>query len=366
MSDFALKDYIDADVVERLGTAFQTVWPAFPLNTFVEKAVAPLEDLTFTQRTTHIASMLRQALPDAYPEALHHLVSMLPDPLEGFDGVLNERFWLWPLGDFIRDHGADHIQESLEACYHLTKCFTAEFAVRPLLKKDPAYCLSRLAEWTSDPNEHVRRFISEGTRPRLPWSSRLDLPLDRVLPLLESLQDDPSDYVRRSVANHLNDLGKADTDWLPGYLGNWMDGAGEERMHIIKHALRNHVKQGNPGALKLLGYDKFEPAKFQFEASSVVTLGDYLKLSCAFKNESDNPQALIVDFAIHFRKANGELSRKVFKWKTFEAAAGEEVQLNKRMQLAQRNTRRLYPGLHLVDVQVNGRIIEEREFNLFD
>ena len=364
MSDFALKDYINEEVVLRLGTAFTSAWPDFPKRAFQKHATAPLAELSFSERTSHIAAVLKRSLPAHFPTALEILVSTLPAPLDGFEGVLNERFWLWPLGDFIRDYGDEYVKESLEACYKLTKCFTAEFAVRPLLKRDPDYCLDVLSTWTNDPNEHIRRLISEGTRPRLPWSSRLDLPRNKVLPLLEALQDDSSDYVRRSVANHLNDLGKADIDWLPEYLSGWLDKAGDERIQIIKHALRNHVKQGHSGALKLLGYEAFEPAHFQLETSKQVTIGEYIEFFCSFKNTKDKPQPLIVDFAIHFRKANGELSRKVFKWKTFEAAAGEEIQLSKRMQLAQRNTRKLYPGKHKLDVQINGKIVQESAFLL--
>ena len=195
-------------------------------------------------------------------------------------------------------------------------------------------------EWTTDPSEHVRRLVSEGTRPRLPWASRLPA-LQRdptpLLALLERLKDDPALYVRRSVANNLNDIGKDHPAVLATTANAWLRDATPERRWIVQHALRSAVKHGEPGALAALG----------FGASADVVI--------AQPSNTPQPQRVLVDFAVYYVKANGQSRSKVFKLKTLDLAAHETQRVGKNISLAEMTTRKHYPGIHRVDAILNGR-----------
>lgn len=361
----AFKNYINSEVVDQLAKLCHKEWSKFPKAKFKKIITPTLETLEFSGRTQLIAKALRETLPEEIPEALEILNAILPEELIGSVGVLSENYWLWPLGDFIRDFGSDHPKESLEACYQLTQRFSAEFAIRPLLEKHGGYCFPKLKQWTQHSSEHIRRLVSEGTRPRLPWATRLDLDREKVLPLLEALKNDKSKYVQKSVANHLNDLGKEDPDWLVKYLKKWNSKPSQESRWIIKHALRNHIKNGHPKALELLGYGKAKLQNIKFEITPhTLMIGDHLQIEFQATNGSKKEVPVIIDFAIHYQKASGSLNRKVFKWKQCDISAGETIKLKKKIQFVERSTRKLHLGEHKADVQINGEILAEEEFDL--
>jgi len=362
---FVLKNHFNAELVAEMVDAFADAWPAFAKAAFRKTALQGLDQLEFSGRTRHLAAALRSHLPEDVPEALDILVAALPPAPEGEEVRIHDHWWLWPLGDFIRDYGGDHFEASMAACYELTQRFSAEFGIRPSLAAEPKKGLERLLHWTADPNLHVRRLASEGSRPRLPWASRLDLPRPAVVRILTALRDDPALYVRRSVANHLNDLGKDDPEWLVELLGKWQRGAKPKRLWVIRHALRNHIKQGHPGALALLGFGNAKLAEVNLEISpKLVPLGETLVLVFSAKNASKDRAPLLVDFSIHYQKANGTLSKKVFKWTEREVAPGETLELTKKLTMVHRSTRVLHPGEHRAEVQINGEIFAAEGFAL--
>ena len=372
MSDApALRDYFTREILEVIGGRIEAVHAAFDVGRFVDSAWAPadgpvFESLTFTERSVRIAEAVNGELGLDPVEMMDVLVRSLPEELPQADGALNEGFLLWPFGDMIRLYGTNHLDEGLQACYELTKRFTSEFAIRPFLADYPK-ALDRIGAWTDDPSEHVRRLVSEGTRPRLPWAVRLDLPIDDVLSILERLRADPSPYVRKSVANHLNDLTKVDRDLILDLAERWHATEVDETQWIVRHALRNELKAGNPRALAIFGYGEpdVDVSPLTVEPASVA-IGDSVEISFDVTSRATSPQRVMIDLIVGYQKANGKISPKVFKFRDIELGAGATERCTKRLDMVVRSTRTLYVGGHSVTVQINGQQFGEASFELTD
>ncbi|MGH8436765.1 MAG: DNA alkylation repair protein, partial [Pseudomonas sp.] len=270
---------------------------------------------------------------------------------------------------YVMEYGVDHLETSLDLQYELTKRFSAEYSIRVFLDRYPQETLARLREWAHDPDVHVRRLVSEGTRPRLPWAPRLrafQKDPSPVLELLELLKDDPELYVRRSVANNLNDIGKDQPEVLFQTCRRWLIDASEDRQWLIKHALRSAVKRGESGALQVLGYG----AAPQVSVKQVsikpkrAEIGGKVELSFTVVNTARRKQSLLVDYSVFFVKADTSTSPKVFKLTTLELAAGESAVLSSRIGLRQMTTRKHYPGTHRVEIIVNGVAFPAGSFSL--
>ena len=226
-----------------------------------------------------------------------------------------------------------------------------------------------LRRWARDPNPHVRRLVSEGTRLRLPWAMRvawLDANPRRVIELLELLKDDPTTLVRRSVANNLNDLGKVHPALLVATCSAWLEGASAVRRALVEHALRSAVKRGEPGALALLGYGEKPSVRVEevrFTPARVV-IGGRVAIRFALRSTGKAAQELLVDLVVHFVKASGKSSRKVFKLRRVALPARGRVELARAVSLAVHTTRKPHPGSHAVDVLVNGQPIRAGSFEV--
>ncbi|QBK06632.1 DNA alkylation repair protein [Hylemonella gracilis] len=355
-----LKNLLDAQVLAQIADAAVQVHPAFDRKAFLARTRRGLDGLSIMARIAHAADGLRAHLPEDVPRALALLRRMAPHAPRGLPGLV--------LPEFVGRHGLDHFDLSLDALRELTPYSSAEFAVRPFLAQDPATALAHALRWAEDDNDHVRRLASEGTRPRLPWARRLPLFIAEprhALPILERLRADPSDYVRRSVANHLNDIAKDHPEWMLDLLASWPTDQPETGW-IAKHALRNLIKAGHPRALGLIGasadaqvaldHFKVKPATLQ--------LGERLHLSLALRSTARETQNLVVDYAIHYVKKNGETSRKVFKWRTLPLDAGATLTLDKQQTVQDYTTRKHYPGVHTVEVLVNGVTVGTERFRL--
>lgn len=360
-----LKDYFGQEQVVGIGRRIAAVTEGFDEAAFVEAAlVADWEDLSLTQRSQAIADALWSTLSLPATEALEVLTAALPPELDRAEGVLNESFWLWPFGDLIATYAVDELDAGLAACRELTKRFTGEFAIRPFLRRYPE-ALERIASWTADDNEHVRRLVSEGSRPRLPWATRLDLPIEPVLKILGRLRADPSPYVRRSVANHLNDLAKDDPDRIVSLLEGWHAEGVEETTWIVRHALRNHLKGGDPRVMTLFGYGvpEVDVTGLCVDPAN-VRIGDSASAVFDLTSTADRPQDLHVDLVIGYVKANGSRSPKVFRFRTLELGAGQTEACSRRLDFVHRSTRKLYPGEHTLAVRVNGSDLASTSFAL--
>ena len=354
-----LKHSFGADVPRTIARTIAAVSPRFNEQAFVQSVLEGYDDLALMPRAWKIAHALRRYLPGDYEQALAILLASLDRQSKRTVVSGMGAFVFLPHVFFVAEYGLDHFEASMRAQYLLTQRFTAEFSIRRYLERHQAATLARLAEWTTDPSEDVRRLVSEGTRPRLPWAPRLRAFQDDprpVLALLERLKDDVSLYVRRSVANSLNDIGKDHPDVLVETATRWLEHATEERRWIIRHALRSAVKRGEAGALRVLGFgDKAVVAVEKVRITpSRLPIGSSVGIMCEVASQASGVQRLLVDLRVHYVKANGKPSPKVFKLKTVELAPKQTIAFSKTLALTQLTTRTHYPGLHRIELLVNG------------
>jgi 3-methyladenine DNA glycosylase AlkC len=357
-----LKDFFDEAVVRSIAADLRRVSPAFDADAFVLDATRGLSALELTPRGWHVADAMRRHLPERFPEAAQMLVASLGPELDGTEGFGMGPFRYMPHTFYVAKYGLDDLEPSLAAQHALTKRFSAEFSIRAFLVRHFEATYDRLLGWTSDPNVHVRRLVSEGTRPRLPWAPRLrrfqeDPKLG--LALLERLKDDPELYVRRSVANHLNDISK-DHPKLAAEVGKrWSRGATPERKWIVRHALRSLIKRGDGAALETIGFagePRIVVSDVRF-APNPVRKGETLGFAADLTSTANEDQQLLVDYGVHFVKANGVARPKVFKLTKLTLGAGETVRLAGRVRFRDMTTRRHHPGRHTLDLRINGVVV---------
>jgi 3-methyladenine DNA glycosylase AlkC len=354
-----LKHFFNEPLVRSIAAELRRAHPPLPERAFVDACMAGLDGLELTARARRIAKVMRDHLPRPFPAAAEVLIASLGPELAGTEGFGLAPFRYLPHVFFVQKYGLDDFEPAMRAQYELTKRFSAESSIRVFLERYPDETYARLCEWTRDGNVHVRRLVSEGTRPRLPWAPRLrdfqDDPLP-VIALLERLKDDPERYVQRSVANSLNDIGKDHPDLAVAVCRRWSDGASPARAWIVRHALRALVKKGHRGALGALGVDG-KPAVRIAEVKLVprrVKLGGALRFSFAIASTGKRAQDLLVDYAVHYVKANGATRPKVFKLRKLALRPGERVQLGDTLSFKDLTTRRHYPGRHRLDLLING------------
>mgnify|MGYP003451571156 FL=1 len=366
-----LKNSFGADVPRTIARMIAAVFPRFDEPAFVRSVLDGYDALELMPRGRKIAQELRRFMPDDYEKAVEILLASLDRKPERTVAQGMGGFLFLPHVFFVADYGLDHFEASMRAQYVLTQRFTAEFSIRRYLERHQAATLARLAEWTTDPSEDVRRLVSEGTRPRLPWASRLrafQADPRPVLALLERLKDDPSLYVRRSVANNLNDIGKDHPAVLVATAKRWMKNATEQRRWIVRHALRSAVKRGDSGALGLLGFG--EAARISVEKVKISpqrpAIGSSVAIACEIANRAPVVQRLLVDLRVHYVKANGVQRPKVFKLKQVELVPRETAPVRKTLSLDQLTTRTHYPGRHAVEVLINGQAYPLGTFELTD
>lgn len=350
-----LKDSFDADLVGRIAADLQAADPGFAAPDFVRDATRDFAALELSGRAQATARALDRHLP-AEPTAAIRLIrrSLPPESLTAtWRGM--ESFRLWPYTIYIAEHGIDCFDESMAAQYDITRRFTAEFSIRSFIEQRYEATMATLAEWARDENEHVRRLVSEGTRPRLPWAPvlrRFVADPTPILPLLDQLKDDESEYVRRSVANNLNDIAKDHPEVVLEVCRSWLT---PSRRRLVRHALRGLVKAGNPQALAILGFAADTPVRVTscVVSPSEVHIGDSVTVDIEVRNPAPTPQAVAVDLQVWFVRPSGARPR-VFKGAEFLLTAQGSRTLTKRVSLRQMSTRAVHPGDHQVVPLVNG------------
>jgi 3-methyladenine DNA glycosylase AlkC len=356
-----LKSFFGRAVVEEIAQAIVRVHAPFDADAFVRDALHGLGRLELLARGVHVAGALRRHLPRDYPEAVGILVASMGPEIAANDiaGQGMTPFLYLPHVAFIRDHGVDHFEASMRANHEVTRRFTAEWSIRPFLEHHRGRTFALLRTWARDPSVHVRRLVSEGTRPRLPWATQVPSLREDPGPglaLLELLRDDPEEYVRRSVANHLNDVAKDHPDLVVETCRRWLEGATPERSRLVKHALRSLVKKGHPRALGLLGHGerpriavrsaRVEPARLR--------IGGKASFRAEIASRARTTQSLSVDLAVHFVKKDGAARPKVMKGRAVVLPPRGTVTIAKTISFALHSTRTPHPGRHAVDLLVNG------------
>ena len=345
---------------EALCDSIRQQYPSFSKNDFFTHLYDnDWENKSLKERMYHASESLHKTLPTDYGEALG-ILSKTYQKFNGFDAMI--------FPDFVEQFGQDHYEISIAALERFTQFSSSEFAIRPFIQKYPEKTMDKMLSWSTHSNHHVRRLSSEGCRPRLPWA--IALPgfkknPEPIFPILENLKADPSLYVRKSVANNLNDITKDNPDIVLARLNSWKHHAGKETQWIIKHAVRGMVKAGHPEALKLLGYKPVKVGFGNFKLQSgQLKMGDTLAFSFQLSNLGKRKQNLLVDFVIHFVKSNGTTAPKVFKLNTLNLLPGQKEEVSKSFPIIPITTRRYYAGTHKVSIQVNGKIVGEKSFNL--
>ncbi len=366
-----LKNAFSYPNTRRIADRLKRAHPEFSLPRFcrgLEDALGPLE---LKDRMHLIADRIEAGLPAHPPEMFAILAKTLAKDEADTHGLRG--FPVWPLSEIVARRGLPHFAESMELFSEMTKRFTAEFGIRVFLREDRERTLEQLHAWCGHPDEHVRRLVSEGSRPLLPWGGNLAELLDAPHPtlrLLEKLHRDPSDYVRLSVSNHLNDFSKHHPELVIETLTRWQANAPEDARleKLARHACRTLLKAGHPGALALHGYGSAGLLKLESVdlTASEVKLGGHLGYRLVIRNTSDRPLKVMFDYAIHHRKANGTLSPKVFKGSIKELAAGERWKITGRHGLKPVTTRIYHAGLHKFEPRLNGRAFPPRQFMLLD
>ncbi|HMQ10453.1 MAG TPA: DNA alkylation repair protein [Oligoflexia bacterium] len=337
----------------------------FNKKKFLDEALLNLDQLEMKQRVVQIADALQDNLPGTYKQKLNSLLKSVKSD-KNTSGI--HGFLLWPYTYFIEVYGIDDPINSMKALYLITQQFTSEFGVRPFLERYPDTVYGLFENWVKDPNEHVRRWVSEGLRPNLPWGmkiSHINKNLKKNIKLLWQLKNDTSPYVRKSVANHLNDIAALDSQLLLDTVEKWQSNK-TNMQALIKSALRNLVKQGHPQALKILGFNpKADIALKKLSISKKkIHEGDSLTISFELINQSKTDQPIMVDYILHYMKKNGQGSPKVFKLKQTQLAKGECMVLSKKHAFKPVTTRKHYAGQHKIEIQVNGQVKSSVDFVL--
>ena len=368
------KNFFNPRMIRQMGDHLAASDSSFQRDRFVRQATRGLGPLELKQRSDHILRALEVTLPDDYRHACQVMLGALhPEydlalSTDGMDDAGIRSWAIMPMADYVARHGLEDFDFSMGVLRELTRRFSSEFAVRHFILADTPRALRHIQGWANDPCQHVRRLASEGTRPRLPWGIQLAMFVDDpapLLPILEALKSDPEEYVRRSVANNLNDIAKDHPDTVAAIAKRWMAGASDERKRLVRHACRTLVKQGHQGALEALGYRRPKVTLQSIDLRTpVVTLGGRLEFAISLRSEARRTQPLIIDFVIHHLKANGTTSPKVFKWKNIELAAGAELELSKAHAIKKITTRVYYPGRHRLEIQINGERCGEVGFDL--
>ena len=351
--NFALKDMFNPESVGLLAAVIQEVNPGFQGNEFIHGVFdSNWENLALKQRVRQISLQLGEALPQDYSQALAVLLKALPLLKEqGFEKMV--------FPDFVELYGLEEWEKSLEALEEITQYVSGEFAIRPFIDRYPEKTLQRMTEWSKHPHPGVRRLASEGCRPRLPWGMRLSaLVRDPapILPILENLKDDPREEIRRSVANNLNDISKDHPDLIVQILNEWQDPEIPHRGKLIRHALRSLLKSGHSGALELLGFSnqpEITVTNLKLEPDQ-INLGEEAIFSFEIRSTGKKEQPLMIDYLVHFMKANGQQAPKVFKLSQKTILPGQTIAIRRKHGIKPISTRTYYPGIQTFQPQING------------
>jgi 3-methyladenine DNA glycosylase AlkC len=353
-----LKNLYNKQFINRLGNDISKHYPAFDKKTFSHHVFSNnWESKELKQRMRHIAECLHKHLPGNYKKAIA-ILKPVASRFSGFEYMFFQ--------DYVECYGLDDIKTSMPALEHFTQYASAEFAVRTFILQDEKAMMKQMLNWAKSENHHVRRLASEGCRPRLPWA--ISLPAFKknpkpVLPILKTLMNDKSEYVRRSVANNLNDISKDHPMIILDWAKQWL-GKSKDSDRLIKHACRTLLKQGDQKTLSLFGFSESKHIKLcQFEVQTTVQLGKKLPFSFVLKSQRAHLGPCRIEFAIDFMKANGKQNRKIFKISECEYT-GKEKQISRTFSFKEISTRKYYAGKHQLSIIVNGVKQTTKSFEL--
>ena len=371
---FSLKDHLfNREKVEYLAGLFQKADKTFNQKKFGDEVMVRLLKLELKERIVWIAEVLERYLPEDFKKTSRIIVHALPTELNTLNTDDDYGDFIFaPLGEYVVRNGLseNNLPDSFFTLHELTRRFSMEDAMRAFINIFPKETLVQYKRWAKDRHYHVRRLVTESTRPLLPWSRRISMTHKDTLPLLQVLYSDTTRYVTRSVANHLNDIAKREPALVVETLKQWKR-EGEQRedelLWMTKHALRTLIKNGNQEALMLLGFSGEVKAKIERfslkDSSHKIARGGTLSFSFDVQSVAD--EQLLIDYCIDFVKSNGGTKPKVFKLKKLSIKTGERVHITKNHRfVADATTYRLYTGVHTLTLQVNGKKRGSLQFSI--
>lgn len=353
-----LKEMFNQAYYQNLANVFSSVYKPFQSAMFLQNVTNDLEKRSLNERMRYTAHMLQQHLPDSYSKAVAILKEAIPLSPKGYTALV--------FPEFVSLFGQQHSDISLEALKYFTQFGSSEFAIRTFLKQDLEKTLKVMYGWSEDENVHVRRLASEGSRPRLPWSFKLDAIIQNpslTAPILEKLKKDDELYVRKSVANHLNDQTKDSPDYVIKLIKTW-DKTHPHTAWIVKRGCRSLLKQGDKKSMAIFNLTKnVQVAVKKFTINdTVIRLNDVLQFQFVLVSKKSTTQRLMIDYRIHYYKKSGVQLPKVFKLKEVILKAGEELAFKKTQRFQDFTTRQLHSGTHWLELIVNGNSVARKKF----
>ncbi|MBS7232678.1 DNA alkylation repair protein [Flavobacterium psychroterrae] len=363
-----IKDIYSVAFYENFGQAFAEVDPNFDKQKFIDAIYeGNFAQKEWKDRMKHTTVVLHQFMPENFPEA----VSLIDKIIENLkknkftEGNLAFIFF----ADYIEIYGIDDFKTSAKAFVSITQFISCEFAVRPFIIKYKEKMIEEMTKWSLHENHHVRRLSSEGSRPRLPWAMAIPfLKKDpsSILPILENLKNDTSEYVRRSVANNLNDIAKDNPQIVLEIAGKWF-GINKETDGIIKHGCRTLLKQGHPEILRHYGLESTNIELSNFEIKTpIVKIGDHLQFQFHLNNTNDDAKTIRLEYAVHYKKSKGHLAKKVFKISEKIYQPNQLIKVDRNQSFKIITTRVFHTGIHQLSIIINGTESEVLDFELTD
>ncbi len=355
-----LKEMFNKQFYQHFATEFGKADKNFNAAAFVKEVTDNIGPLSLNERMRKTSYTLKKYLPQDYKKAIAVMRKVIPHTRGGYTNLV--------FPDYVGLYGHDDINTSLEALKYFTTFGSSEFAIREFLKRDFKTTIKVMQTWAKDKDPAVRRLASEGSRPRLPWSFKLDDVIKdpkSTQSILETLKADEELYVKKSVANHLNDHSKDNTDFMLKVLKSW-DKKNPHTAWIVKHASRSLIKKGNNASLALFDFEK--DVKITLEKFKILDqklkLGQNLAFEFDIVSQKNKDQKLVVDYIIHYQKKGKELSEKVFKLKEINLKPKEKVHITKKQLIKDFTTRKHFAGEHLLEIQVNGKVYGKLRFYL--
>lgn len=345
---------------EKLADGFQNVDPGFNSRQFVKEVTQNLEMLSLNQRLRNTSILLNKYLPSDYEKAIGIMKQVIPFMDKGYTSLV--------FPDYVGLFGINWFTISMEALKYFTQFGSSEFAIREFLKQDLEKTIRVMCTWADDKDHHVRRLASEGSRPRLPWSFKLDGVIKNpeiTRPILEKLKTDEHLYVKKSVANHLNDFSKDRPDYMLDVISTW-DQNNPHTKWITKRGCRTLIKKGNKRSLAIFEFEKNVRIKIiNFKISNpTIRLNDTLQFGFGIVSQKSITQKICVDYNLHYCKKSGELLPKVFKLRELELKPGETIWINKKQAFKDLTTRKHYTGIHCLEILINGKVVVKKNFKL--
>ncbi len=358
-----LKNLVNKDVVKAYSNELEKHIVNFDSEQFIKIILnEDWEQRELMDRIHHIAAVINESTECSFDEVVSGLEKAAPNLPSGFEQII------FPA--YVKLFGLNHFERSMKSLEQLTQYSTGEFAIRPFIKKYPEKTMEQMLLWANHENEHVRRLSSEGCRPRLPWGGNLPEFIkdpEPIFSILKKLRNDNSLYVRKSVANNLNDISKDHPETVLRIAKCWLDENKQHSSWIVKHALRTLLKQPHPKALELFGYGDPESVNLNNLTISVdeLCIGESLQFEFDLTNKSEQSQKLRLEYLVDFKKKKGS-AKKVFQISEFEIEPKELKSFSKKHSFKELTTRKHYPGEHSIIIRINGVEKESLSFLLLE